>query len=364
MHGRNYRITTDFRIKFKEVILEKYPNVEITEELILKTFEELTKNDSDIATLSKLTRKFLLEYCRKDLSVTAKNNLNNVLGRKAHLFHVVFPSIWPFVTSIGAFLFLSSIVFYLNGVSEISLIWSFVILIASICGWFRSIIDEATFKGHHTIVVRRGLIAGFLLFIASEVMLFFGLFWAFFHCAISPAVEVGMIIPALGITTIPYYGVPFFNTALLVASSLSLTLAHKGIIWGSYKYILDGLLITILFGLIFLILQFNEYKSCMYNISDGAFPSAFYMLTGLHGCHVFIGLVWLIINLVRILLRHFTERHYAGFLFSIWYWHFVDIVWIFVYGAVYIWLSNCVLLYLILNFALVCLILNFVVSDR
>lgn len=165
---------------------------------------------------------------------------------------------------------------------------------------------------------------------------------------ISPAIQVGYLIPAASITNVPYLGVPLFNTSLLCCSSLSITLAHKGMIRGNFMNLLDGLLITIILGLTFLMLQINEYKSCMYNISDGAYPSIFYMLTGLHGFHVFVGLVWLILSVFRILSRHFTTRHYAGFLFAIWYWHFVDIIWIIVYCSVYIWLANSALIYVII----------------
>jgi len=122
-------------------------------------------------------------------------------------------------------------------------------------------------------------------------MLFFGLFWAFFHCALAPAIQVGYLIPGPSLSNVPFFGVPFFNTFLLITSSFSLTMAHKGIILGSFKKTLDGLLITIALGLTFLVLQINEYKSCMFNISDGAYPSIFYMLTGLHGSHVFVGLL-------------------------------------------------------------------------
>jgi len=117
------------------------------------------------------------------------------------------------------------------------------------------------------------------------------MFWAYFHCSISPAIQVGFLIPASGITNVYHFGVPLFNTSLLVCSSLSVTLAHKAIMRGSFRFLLDGLFITIFLGLTFLLLQINEYRSCMFNISDGAYPSIFYVLTGLHGFHVFVGLV-------------------------------------------------------------------------
>ena len=344
----NYKLIKEIRIKFRKFFIfykNRFPSC--TEKDLSNEFKRQATFDVILSKLNKKSRDFLLNLCMKDQNVNAKYKLNKVLGRKSHLFHVVFPSIWPFLTSMGAFFFLSYLLFVVNDVENAvkHLFFAFLFLGWSVHHWFRAIIDEATFKGHHTLVVRRGLIYGFWLFIASEIMLFFGLFWAFFHCSISPAIQVGFLIPAAGIQNVPYLGVPLFNTSLLLCSSLSVTLAHKGIIRGSFRVVLDGLFITIFLGLTFLFLQINEYKSCMYNISDGAYPSIFYMLTGLHGSHVFVGLVWLIISLFRIIKRHFTTRHYAGFLFAIWYWHFVDIIWIGVYCSIYIWLANSVLIY-------------------
>lgn len=171
-------------------------------------------------------------------------------------------------------------------------------------------------------------------------MLFGGLFWAYSHFSLSPAETVGCIIPAMGVINVPYDNVPLFNTCLLTSSSLSVTLGHKAVIKGSFKHALDGFIVTIILGLTFLVPQINEYKNCLFNFSDGAYSSVFYMLTGLHGFHVLIGLCWLILSLYRLLARHFTTKHHLGLLFSIWYWHSVDTIWIGVYCFVHIWLAN------------------------
>lgn len=363
MRGRNYKIIRQFLIECRKIFSTLDRSSYDTDSKIYLIIQSKPNLVELLNKLDDVLKSEILNKLHKELK-TEDYKLNNVLGRKLHLFHVVFPSIWPFLTSIGAFLLLSCILFVINNiVSSSSLIIILLFLIISAIFWFRAIIDEATFKGHHTLVVRNGLIYGFWLFIISEIMLFFGLFWAFFNCAISPAIQVGLIIPALSVENVPYLGVPLFNTALLLCSSLSVTLAHKGIVIGSFRTVLDGLIITIFLGFIFLMLQINEYRSCIYNISDGAYPSIFYMLTGLHGTHVFVGLIWLILSFIRFINRHFTTLHHNGFLFGIWYWHFVDIIWIGVYSLIYIWLANSILLYILINIAIIFIIL-YLLGDK
>jgi len=321
LRGRNYKIIKEFRIEVRKIFSKFDKSYYDTE---TKFFMLVLAQPKLVDLLRQMDPELYNEVIKQsysDLNETARYKLNKVLGRKLHLFHVVFPSIWPILTSISLFLLLSCILFIINKLtSSISLFILVLFVLCSLIFWFRAIIDEATYKGHHTLVVRNGLTYGFWLFIASEIMLFFGLFWAFFNCAISPAIQVGLLIPALSIENVPYLGVPLFNTALLLCSSLSVTLAHKGIEIGSFRTVLDGLIITIMLGFVFLCLQINEYRSCMYNISDGAYPSIFYMLTGLHGSHVFVGLIWLTLSFFRIISRHFTTTHHNGFLFGIWYW--------------------------------------------
>lgn len=291
-------------------------------------------------------------------SVTSKSEEILVNGSKRHFFHIVDPSPWAYCVSVGLFSLLTSFSSRFNDptdwMNNYYLLFSLIFIIISVVGWFCVIVDEATFKGHHTMVVRHGLILGFKLFIVSEIMLLFGFFWAFFHAALSPSMEVGFLIPATGVKTIPYSGVPFYNTLLLCCSGLSISQAHWGMELGRFKETVDGLIVTIFLGSIFSLLQVNEYRECMYNISDGAFPSALYPLTGLHGTHVFTGLLSLTVSMIRIFKGHFTAKHHLGFLFAIWYWHFVDIVWIIVYLSVHVWISNSLLLFpLILCFILI-----------
>jgi len=191
--------------------------------------------------------------------------------------------------------------------------------------------------GYHTRAVRDGLKWGFMLFITSEIMLFFGFFWAFFHSALNPAIEIGGVYPPTGIYPIPTTEFPLFNTFVLIFSGFSVTWAHRAFSIGSYKQAIDSLLLTIGLGVFFLILQMFEYYEAPFNYSDSVYGCSFYMLTGLHGCHVFAGVGFLSICFIRLLRRQFLTTHYLGFVFAIWYWHFVDAVWIFLFLSVYCW---------------------------
>lgn len=132
-------------------------------------FYEWAKYDPLLKGVNKKLIEKLANICVKEQKATAKKNLNNVLGRRSHLFHVVFPSIWPFLTSIAAFFFVSSLLFFINNLdTKRFFIYALIMLLLSLGGWFRAIIDEATFKGYHTLVVRKGLHLGFWLFLVSE----------------------------------------------------------------------------------------------------------------------------------------------------------------------------------------------------
>lgn len=261
------------------------------------------------------------------------------LGRQKHFFHIIPASPWPLLSSFAALFFASGIAFYAHKVELGGYFLVFGLFLLSYCAfyWFSDIIDEGTCGGYHTMAVRMGLRMGFLLFIVSEIMLFFGFFWAFFHSALCPCIEIGNIFPPVGITIIPVMEFPLFNTFVLIISGISVTWAHRGVSLGSFKESIDGLLITILLGVFFLCLQMIEYYEAPFDFSDSVYGCTFYMLTGLHGCHVFAGAFFLLICLVRLLKRHYLRNHYLGLVFAIWYWHFVDVVWIFLFLTVYCW---------------------------
>jgi len=262
-----------------------------------------------------------------------------MFDRKRHLFHLVKVSPWPFVVACSLLCFLIGLCSFMhrvNGGGFLCLLGFFSLVFCGFC-WFSDVCEEATKQGYHTLAVRRSLRNGFFLFLASEIMLFFGFFWAFFHSSFNPAIDFSCLWPFAGIDVIPFYGVPFLNTLLLIFSGFSVTWAHRSTALGRYSEVIDSLLITLLLGFVFLFLQIMEYYQATYNFDDSVFACSFYMLTGLHGLHVLVGVCFLSVCFLRFLNKQFSVNHYMGFVFAIWYWHFVDIVWIALFVIIYIW---------------------------
>lgn len=241
-----------------------------------------------------------------------------------------------------AFYFMTSFVFCFMNCKPIffkgeSLLLSLIFILLNAKWWYYEVITESTFSGYHTLIVQLGLQLGFILFLVSEIMLFFGFFWAFFHVSLSPDISLSVFWPPLGIIYIQPLEIPLFNTLLLLLSGFSLTWVHKVVVTNHTKSVIDGWIITIFLGTFFLILQMMEYYESPFSINDSAYGCVFFMLTGLHGFHVFVGVTFILVCLVRYLRKHFTPSHHLGLLFAIWYWHFVDIVWILLYLTVYLW---------------------------
>lgn len=256
-----------------------------------------------------------------------------------HLYHIVNISVWPIFSAFSAFFLLSGLSFYMHRIQFGGYFFflGFFLVVFCVFFWFSDIIEEASLVGYHTLVVRTGLRIGFVLFVISELMLFIGFFWAFFHSSLCPSFALGGQWPPIGIIIIPVLDFPIFNTGLLLVSGLSITWAHRAVSIGSFIESINSFLITTFLGSFFIILQFFEYYEAFFNISDSVYASTFYMLTGLHGLHVIIGVSFIFICFIRLLYLHFTVRHYLGFVFAIWYWHFVDAIWILLFFCVYAW---------------------------
>jgi len=256
-----------------------------------------------------------------------------------HPYHLVTPSPWPLVTSIAAFAMAVGGTLYMHKVDNggYTLLIGFFSLLLFMGLWWRDVVRESTFEGHHTKQVQQGLRYGMILFIASEVMFFFAFFWAFFHSSISPAIQIGGIWPPLGIETFNPWEVPLLNTAILVTSGITITWCHKAIVAADRENALYSLAITIGLGLIFTVIQAYEYITAPFSISDSVYGSVFYMATGFHGFHVIVGTLFLIVCLVRLYKYHFTRTHHFGFEAAAWYWHFVDVVWLFLFVTIYWW---------------------------
>ena len=206
--------------------------------------------------------------------------------------------------------------------------------------WFRDIILEATYLGCHTSQVQKGLTMGVILFIVSEVFAFLSVFWAFFHSSLSPSVEIGGVWPPQGIEALSAFGIPLLNTFLLLSSGSTVTYGHHALIKGDRKGAIIGGLLTLILAIIFTALQYVEYFNAPFTITDSVFGTTFYASTGLHGIHVIIGTIFIGVGFFRIINYHLTNSHHIGYEASILYWHFVDVVWLFLFIAVYYWGGN------------------------
>lgn len=259
------------------------------------------------------------------------------MTHQTHAYHIVNPSPWPLTGAFSALLLTSGLVIWFHYNSTMLLSLGLLTNILTIYQWWRDIIREGTYQGHHTPIVQKGLRYGMILFIVSEVFFFAGFFWAFYHSSLVPTHDLGGCWPPTGITPLNPLEVPLLNTSVLLASGVSITWAHHSLIEGKRNHINQALLITITLGLYFTILQASEYFETSFSISDGIYGSTFFIATGFHGLHVIIGSTFLIVCLLRQLKFHFTSKHHFGFEAAAWYWHFVDVVWLFLYVSIYWW---------------------------
>jgi len=258
---------------------------------------------------------------------------------QAHPFHLVSPSPWPLFTSIALLSLTTTGVLSMHGFSNAGYFFflALISVMASMAFWFRDVVSEGTYLGDHTMSVQRGINIGVALFIVSEALFFLAIFWAFFHSALSPTVELGASWPPLGITAINPFELPLLNTVLLLSSGVTVTYSHHSLIQGNRAGTINGLIATLVLAIFFTLLQGVEYSVSSFTISDGVFGSCFYFGTGFHGLHVIIGTIFLAVAFWRIYAYQLTENHHQGFESAILYWHFVDIVWLFLYISVYYW---------------------------
>nr|YP_008994248.1 cytochrome c oxidase subunit III [Ophiacantha linea]AGQ49782.1 cytochrome c oxidase subunit III [Ophiacantha linea] len=254
-----------------------------------------------------------------------------------HPFHMVDRSPWPLTGSLGALITTIGLVSWFQGDNTSTITLGILTITFSMLLWWRDVIREATFIGAHTSFVTSGIKIGFILFIFSEIMFFLSFFWAFFHSALSPTPEIGLIWPPTGINPINPWGVPLLNTAILLSSGASLTWAHHSLRQNDNNEAINSLLITILLGIWFTALQAYEYWEASFTVADNVYGNTFFVATGFHGLHVIIGTTFLIICFLRLINAHFSTNHHVGFECAIWYWHFVDVVWIFLFICIYWW---------------------------
>ena len=268
----------------------------------------------------------------------------------SHPYHLVEPSPWPLVGAIGGFLSAFGLVLYmhpetLGGGLEPTIeaigLWMILpgiaIVMMTMMGWWRDVIHEATVQGHHNMVVRIGLRYGMGLFIASEVMFFAAFFWAFFGASLYPTEAAGFVWPPVGIEVFDPLDVPLLNTLILLTSGFTVTWAHHDIRAHKMSHAVFMLAVSVVLGVTFTALQALEYAEATFGFTEGIYPTIFYVATGFHGFHVIIGTIFLAVCMVRTAKGHFTPDHHFGFEAAAWYWHFVDVVWLFLYIFVYWW---------------------------
>jgi len=264
-------------------------------------------------------------------SMTSKNQFHN--------FHIVNLSPWPFATAFSIFTMLLGLVQFMHNYKFglFFFFFGFFITLFIAISWFRDIVREATFEGKHSVLVQQGLRFGMILFIVSEIMLFFAFFWAYFHSCLNAVPELGAVWPPQSILTVNPWLIPLLNTVLLLISGSTLTWSHAALVDGSRLETITGLILTIVYAIFFTSFQLFEYIKAPFHISDGVYGSTFYMLTGLHGFHVFVGTILLSVTLWRVLRNHFTTERHIGYESAAWYWHFVDVVWIFLFLVIYVY---------------------------
>lgn len=257
-----------------------------------------------------------------------------------HWYNMVSPSPWPILLSMNSLPVVIGGVGCLQGINDCFeiLIAGFISFLFFFTMWNRDIVRESTFMGVHTKQVDSNTIMGFKLFLFTETMLFVSFFWAHLYSALYPSVFIGLSWPPVGLADLLLdpFDIPLTNTVILVYSGFTVTLSHLYLRRGSIFMSAVAMAVTILFGLAFLYIQYSEYTHAEFDISDGIYGSTFYMLTGFHGGHVIIGVSALIITLIRLIELHFSSYSHTGFKLALIYWHFVDVVWIFVFLIVYV----------------------------
>nr|YP_010576259.1 cytochrome c oxidase subunit III [Samia watsoni]UZN43796.1 cytochrome c oxidase subunit III [Samia watsoni] len=255
----------------------------------------------------------------------------------SHPYHLVDYSPWPLTGAIGVMTLVTGLVKWFHNFNMNLLIIGYIITLLTMYQWWRDVSREGTYQGKHTILVTKGLRWGMILFIVSEIFFFLSFFWAFFHSSLSPNIEIGSMWPPLSITPFNPFHIPLLNTIILISSGVTVTWAHHALMENNYSQTTQSLFFTIILGIYFTILQAYEYLEAPFTIADSIYGSTFFMATGFHGLHVIIGTLFLLICFLRHNSNHFSSAHHFGFEAAAWYWHFVDVVWLFLYISIYWW---------------------------
>jgi cytochrome c oxidase subunit III len=268
-----------------------------------------------------------------------------------HDYHLVEPSPWPLIGSIAAFTMAVGLVLVMKSLTVAGLKVGPYVFGAGVLGvlytmlnWWLNVIREATYEGHHTRVVQLSHRYGMIFFIASEVMFFVAWFWAYFDASLYAndpiqfqRTELLGHWPPKGIETFDPWHLPLLNTLILLTSGTTVTWAHHALLHNDRQGVKWGLWLTVALGLLFTCVQAYEYSHAAFHYSGNIYGATFFMATGFHGAHVIIGTIFLAVCLWRVYQGQFTPQHHLGFEFAAWYWHFVDVVWLFLFACIYVW---------------------------
>jgi cytochrome c oxidase subunit 3 len=269
-----------------------------------------------------------------------------------HDYHLVDPSPWPAVGSVSAFVLAVGAISWMHHMfAAAPLVFGAGVLgvLYTMLSWWRDVIKEAQYEGFHTRVVQISHRYGMILFIASEVMFFVAWFWAYFDVALFPnnphevlrGELLGHVWPPVPSEhfkgTFDPWHLPLLNTLILLTSGCTVTWAHHALLHDNRKGLINGLWLTILLGLTFTCVQAYEYMHAAFSYAGHIYGATFFMATGFHGAHVIIGSIFLIVCLIRAYAGHFSPKQHLGFEFAAWYWHFVDVVWLFLFSCIYVW---------------------------
>ncbi|NDG05533.1 MAG: cytochrome c oxidase subunit 3, partial [Alphaproteobacteria bacterium] len=257
-------------------------------------------------------------------------------------YHLVRPSPWPIVTAfvaglmmIGAAMAMHDVKLGEWPVGQHTFVLGLLGVLAGMFLWWRDIVHESVVEKVHNKITETGLRYGMALFIASEVMFFSAFFWAYWDTALFPKDAIGNIWPPANIQTFDPFDVPFIMTIILLLSGTTVTWAHHAAQQGDNKEIVKALTATCSLGLLFTLFQVYEYSHAHFGLKDGIYGATFFMATGFHGLHVIIGNIFLFVCLLRARKNHFTADRHFGLEAAAWYWHFVDVVWIFLFVSIY-----------------------------
>nr|YP_010528154.1 cytochrome c oxidase subunit III [Abia zhui]UXW64295.1 cytochrome c oxidase subunit III [Abia zhui] len=259
------------------------------------------------------------------------------MSKHNHPYHLVDYSPWPLLGSLSVMIMLMGSIKWFNYYNNNLMLLGAILTLMIMFQWWRDVTRESTFQGLHTTSVTNGMRLGMILFIISEILFFVSFFWAFFHSSLGPTMEIGGIWPPKGIEPFNPMNIPLLNTMILISSGFTLTWSHHSIMNNNKNEAIKSLSITVFLGILFSILQGYEYLEAPFTIADSIYGSTFFMATGFHGLHVLIGSTFLLINLIRMNNNHFSTYHHFGFEAAAWYWHFVDVVWLFLYISIYWW---------------------------